>query len=66
VDPKFRKKKVFSQLYGALDRLALSNKDICGFRLYLDKQNESAKKVYKSMGFKKTSYEVYEMEFLCE
>ena len=64
VDPRFRRKKVFSQLYRTLDGLAISNKDICGFRLYLDKQNESAKKVYKSMGFKKTSYEVYEMEFL--
>ena len=62
VDPGFRKKKVFSQLYRALEKLAHSNKDVYGFRLYLDKQNESAKKVYKSKGFKKTSYEVYEME----
>ena len=62
VSPIYREKKVFSQLYGALDKLVSTNKSICGFRLYLHSQNESASKVYEAMGFKKTSYEVYEME----
>lgn len=61
VDPKFRRKRVFSQLFKFLKELASSNgEDICGFRLYVEDNNETAKKTYETLGFKKTTYEVYE------
>jgi len=64
VDPKFRRKRVFSRLFRFLKELAnLNGEDICGFRLYVEENNETAKKTYEAMGFKKTTYEVYETEF---
>lgn len=63
VDHEFRRKRVFSQLFDALRKLADSNgNDIYGFRLYVDEHNESAKKAYEALGFKKTAYEMYEMD----
>ena len=63
VNKKFRNKKIFTSLYRAILRLAESRVDICGLRLYVEEHNKSAKKVYKTLGMNKTSYEVYEMLF---
>jgi len=60
VDKKYRNKKVFSQLFGTVTKMALSEKSVCGLRLYTSKNNYSAKQVYESLGMKKTSYEIYE------
>ena len=60
VDRKYRKRRVFSRLFDTVCRMALSQKNVAGLRLYVEKHNNSAKRVYESMGMKKTSYEVYE------
>lgn len=60
VDKKYRNKKVFSQLFKAVTKMALFKKNVYGLRLYTSKNNYSAKQVYESLGMKKTSYEVYE------
>lgn len=60
VDKKYRNKKVFSQLFRTITKLALSKKNICGLRLYVEKHNNSAKQVYETLGMKKTAYEIYE------
>jgi ribosomal protein S18 acetylase RimI-like enzyme len=60
VDKKYRNKKVFSQLFRTVTKMALSEKNVYGLRLYTNKNNYSAKQVYKSLGMKKTSYEIYE------
>lgn len=63
VDHEFRRNRVFSQLFDALRKLAESKrKDVYGFRLYVDEHNESAKKAYEALGFKKTSYQMYEKD----
>ena len=60
VDNKYRNKKVFSQLFRTVIKMALSEKNVYGLRLYTNKNNYSAKQVYESLGMKKTSYEIYE------
>lgn len=60
VDKKYRNKKVFSQLYRIITKMALYEKNVCGLRLYTSKNNYSAKQVYESLGMKKTSYEIYD------
>ena len=60
VDKKYRKRRVFSSLFETVCRMALSQKNVAGLRLYVEKDNDSAKQVYESLGMKKTSYELYE------
>jgi ribosomal protein S18 acetylase RimI-like enzyme len=60
VDKKYRNKKVFSHLYRAVIEMALSDGSVGGLRLYVEKHNDSAKRVYESLGMKKTPYEIYE------
>ena len=60
IDKKYRNKKVFSQLYRTVIKIALSKKSVGGIRLYVEKHNNSAKQVYESLGMKKTPYEIYE------
>ena len=60
VDNEYRNKKVFSQLFRAVTKMALSEKNVYGLRLYTSKNNFSAKQVYESLDMKKTSYEIYE------
>ena len=60
VDKEFRNKKVFSGLYGAVAKMAMSEGRVGGLRLYVDKNNNSAKQVYESLGLRKTDYEILE------
>jgi ribosomal protein S18 acetylase RimI-like enzyme len=60
VDKKYRNKKVFFKLFGAVAKMALSTKSVDGLRLYVEKNNNTAKQVYESLGMEKTSYEIYE------
>jgi len=43
--------------------MAKYRKDVSGLRLYVEKYNEAAKKAYEALGIKRTSYEMYEVEF---
>ncbi len=60
VGTKYRNKKVFSQIYRSVAKMAASEKNVVGLRLYVKKHNDSAKQVYESLGMKKTPYEIYE------
>ena len=33
---------------------------ICGFRLYVEKDNTNAQRTYESLGMQRTDYQVYE------
>ncbi len=57
-------------VYGALHKhvvkLGKKRKDICGIRLYVDRHNRRAKKVYKKFGMKKSNYEMFEEDFVLD
>ena len=63
VDKDYRRKKIFSRLFHRLVEIAHKKGDVAGLRLFIEKNNESAKKVYKSLGIKEATHEVGEMEF---
>lgn len=59
--PEYRGRGVFRQMYGFVKNRTDSDGKIKGIRLYVDKSNIVAQKVYKSLGMNGDHYTVYEM-----
>ena len=55
VDKNYRGKGVFKTLYNHI-------KNICGIRLYVERENYVAQKTYKSLGMEECNYYMYEYE----
>lgn len=60
VIPEAREKGVFSKMYGNLKEQVRRSPELAGLRLYVDKQNTPAQKVYEKLGMNKHHYELYE------
>lgn len=60
VPKKHRRKGVFNSFYSFLKRIVEEDSQYCGLRLYVDKTNQRAQKVYDAMGMSKEHYELYE------
>jgi ribosomal protein S18 acetylase RimI-like enzyme len=56
----FRGKGVYRQLYDRVKTEAGSHKNVCGFRLYVEKENSVAQRVYENRGMTETHYLMYE------
>ena len=61
VDPGHRQQGVFNALYDHVHMQAMHAPDVCGLRLYVERNNERAKRTYEKMGMAKTHYEMYEV-----
>jgi GNAT superfamily N-acetyltransferase len=64
VPEEFRGQGVFRALFNHVDQLAKSRNDVCGLRLYVDADNDSARKTYQQLGMKRTNYELFETDFV--
>lgn len=60
VEAGWRRKGVYRRLYDFIRGLALADPAICGFRLYVEKENTVAQATYESLGMKATDYLIYE------
>ena len=60
VHPEFRKYGVFKSLYSHLKQLVNETSDYRGLRLYVDKTNLKAQKVYESLGMSSEHYHLFE------
>jgi len=60
VIPQARRHSVFKKLYLNLKKQVAQSPELMGLRLYVDKQNKSAQKVYQKLGMNKDHYELYE------
>ncbi len=60
VVPAHRRKGLYSKLYNHVKELAAEDENICGFRLYVDKENIPAQKTYEKCGMEQTNYILYE------
>jgi GNAT superfamily N-acetyltransferase len=60
VVPEFRRKGIYSRLYAHVKNLVLENHDLKGIRLYADKTNEGAHKVYQKLGMSPDHYITFE------
>ncbi len=64
VPPDSRRLGVFRALYESILHEARTRGDICGLRLYVEKDNQSAQATYESLGMKPGKYALYEAEIM--
>ena len=58
-----RKRGVYRALNEEVLSLAKNNGNICGIRLYVDRDNTIAQRVYHNLGMSTSNYDMYEIEF---
>ncbi|OGU11648.1 MAG: GNAT family N-acetyltransferase [Ignavibacteria bacterium GWB2_35_12] len=58
--PDYRRKGIYSKLYEHIKELVSVKANVLGFRLYVEKNNNTAITTYKSLGMKKTAYRLFE------
>lgn len=57
---KFRGQKIYSKMYEFVKQRAVETGGVCGFRLYVEKENAHAQRVYEKLGMAETYYLMYE------
>jgi GNAT superfamily N-acetyltransferase len=62
VRPEYRRQGVFHALYRSIETIAGTRGDVCGIRLYVEKENDRAQKTYEALGMKHSHYEMMEMD----
>ena len=55
-----RRQGIYRALYEEAKQLALADSSVCGFRLYVEKDNMNAQKTYASLGMEETDYLMFE------
>ncbi len=60
VKPAFRGKRVFSKMYNHLKQWVVNHDDLKGLRLYVEKTNSNAQRVYEALGMSADHYILYE------
>lgn len=60
VHPDFRRQGIYKRLYRYVQELASQDAKVCGFRLYVERENDRAQSTYRALGMKETRYLVYE------
>ena len=63
VPPQYRRRGIYRALNDQVRSLALTQGDVCGVRLYVDKDNTGAQQVYQRLGMSPTHCDLYEIEF---
>jgi ribosomal protein S18 acetylase RimI-like enzyme len=63
VHPDFRRRGIYSTLYRHVESLASRQPDVCGIRLYVERDNEPAQQTYSALGMSMTDYRVMERLF---
>ena len=58
--PKARGRGMYRQMYEFVKAKAKENGNVCGFRLYVEKDNLSAQRVYERVGMEASHYIMYE------
>jgi ribosomal protein S18 acetylase RimI-like enzyme len=63
VMPEHRRKGVYRAMYSHVKTLASRQTDVCGIRLYVEKENRTAQRTYSTLGMEGTHYRVFEEMF---
>lgn len=58
--PEHRGKHIYSAMYDLVKKLADEKGGVCGFRLYVEKDNTHAQRVYENVGMNESIYLMYE------
>jgi GNAT superfamily N-acetyltransferase len=59
----WRSRGVFKALYQHVEQSARSRSDVCGLRLYVERDNLRAQKTYQHLDLRPTNYDIYEVDF---
>ena len=59
----YRRRGVFSALYRHVESLARQDPQVCGIRLYVERENARAQQTYESLGMAMTDYRVMQTIF---
>lgn len=62
VNKEHRGKGVFKSLYNYVKSMCDKDENICGIRLYVERENHIAQKTYRSLGMDECNYHMYEYE----
>jgi ribosomal protein S18 acetylase RimI-like enzyme len=60
VRPELRRQGVYKTLYRHVQAMAANDPGVCGFRLYVERENSRAQATYRVLGMKQTHYLVFE------
>ena len=63
VTPEYRRRGIYKQLYEYIKSMAAEQGNVCGFRLYVERDNTVAQNTYASLGMEETYYKMYEETF---
>lgn len=58
--PEHRRKGIYRALYAHVQAMARQDTNVCGIRLYVEKENTNAQLTYQSLGMKDAHYLIYE------
>ncbi len=64
VEPSARRRGVYQTLHKHVVREARERGDVCGVRLYVEKDNVAARTAYAGLGMTATAYRIYEQDFV--
>ena len=56
----YRRKGIYRRLYNTVKTLAANEDNVCGYRLYVEKDNHPAQLTYENLGMQATDYLLYE------
>ena len=60
VKPGFRRRGLYRAMYDYVRRLASQDGNVCGFRLYVERENRTAQATYEALGMHETPYRMFE------
>ena len=64
VHTEWRRRGVFTRMHQAVLQEARARTDVCGVRLYVDKDNPTAHSTYERLGMTRSPYQIYESDFV--
>lgn len=62
VRPEMRRQGVFTALYKHVYAAVDEEPEVCGLRLYVERENATAQSTYEALGMARTAYQMYETE----
>ena len=60
VRPQYRRQGLYRVLYETVKEMAEQEDSVCGFRLYVERENAVAQQTYRALGMSETDYRIYE------
>ena len=60
VRPAYRRQGLYRVLYETVKEMAEQEPSVCGFRLYVERENATAQRAYAALGMSETEYKIFE------